>query len=132
MHAKAVPVIVALLSLFLVACSSESGTPPTAEKNHPAQDASQTSAGNFQPVSLTDKKAKDLAANTCTTILNTHCTVCHHATRICQKLGRKNTKGWQQTINNMIGHGAQITPKETESLVRCLDLQEQQIKDYCQ
>ncbi len=123
---------VALLALTISACSSEPGTPPSTDKTTPAAVTNQATTENNKVENPAKTQPTIKISATCTAIMDTHCVVCHHATRICQKLGRKNTKGWKRTISNMIKHGAQLTPAEEEALLQCLDQQQQEIKEYCQ
>ncbi|MDH3392723.1 MAG: hypothetical protein OEL66_01860 [Desulfobulbaceae bacterium] len=131
MRVKPITIALALLALTFSACSNESGKATTTEEKTPTTIVSQAVAADNQMASLTNKSAKNEAAG-CSTILESHCTSCHHTTRICQKLGRKNAKGWKRTIKNMVRHGVQITAAETDALVQCLDQQSPEVKEHCQ
>ncbi|MGV1100564.1 hypothetical protein ACUUL3_14305 [Thiovibrio sp. JS02] len=56
----------------------------------------------------------------CAALLDSRCQSCHYKSRICQKLGRKNVRGWQRTIRNMIRHGARLSAAEGKTLAECL------------
>lgn len=129
-QALTITVAATLLILSIAACSSDT-SPPAAEENSPTTTVRESPAADKPAVSLTSKDNTVQAAG-CAQILNARCAACHHATRICQKLGRKNTKGWKRTISNMVRHGAQISSAETDTLVRCLDLQMEEVQQYCQ
>lgn len=131
MRNQAISALVILLSLASYACSSEPSSPPSTKEQFHTEETVQTTAADSLASNLTDNNSQTRATNDCTAIMETHCTACHHVTRICQKLGKKNLKGWRKTINNMKIHGAQLTPSETEALAICLDRQSQDIKEFC-
>ncbi|MDH4320849.1 MAG: hypothetical protein OEV73_05045 [Desulfobulbaceae bacterium] len=133
MHTKTITlVVVVLLALLAAACTNEPETPPSASPTDSPVAASPSLADDeSQTVPPTNNTAHDNTPAPCTAILNTHCVVCHHATRICQKLGKKNRKGWERTISNMISHGAQLTPAEKKTLIDCLDRQTPEVQEYC-
>ncbi len=132
MHLKTITLTAAIVCMTILAgCANDSETPPAAAKTDSPAAAPLRLAEDTRPASPTRYATAGNNPTPCTAILNTHCVVCHHATRICQKLGRKNRKGWERTISNMIGHGAQLTPAEKETLVNCLERQAPEIQEYC-
>lgn len=132
MSAKPIRIVLALLIFALAACSNEpTSEPPTTEKFHTEEEV-QATVEDSGPSSPTSKLDLVATQDECTALLDNHCVACHHASRFCQKLGKKNKKGWKRTIKNMSTHGLLITPQETETMAQCLDQQEQKVKDYCQ
>ncbi|MDH5298879.1 MAG: hypothetical protein OEV91_07660 [Desulfobulbaceae bacterium] len=67
----------------------------------------------------------------CAALLESKCTVCHYATRICQKIGRKSKRGWERTIDNMAARGARVTADEKRVLSQCLAQSNEDVKAYC-
>ena len=88
-----------LLVALLVACGSSSSEP--------------TQAPASETVSPTAAPAQDGA-----TLLETRCSVCHSASRVTQTT--KTADGWAQTVDRMIGKGAQLSDAEKAVLVEYL------------
>jgi len=57
----------------------------------------------------------------CVELINKRCTECHYKSRICTKLGKKNTRGWRRSVNNMIRYGAKLNSEERNIIIDCLD-----------
>ncbi len=68
----------------------------------------------------------------CEEIIESRCVQCHYATRICQKLGKKNTRKWAGTIKKMKKHGAKLTQAEEKTLLQCLSKPENEMQEFCQ
>ena len=133
MKTKSLYIILALFVFSSYGCSNEKPPQTSATKANQtevAQNQPLETGSNPSPMANTPSSPKEKLA--CTAILDTHCEVCHHSTRVCQKLGKKNKKGWLRSIKNMIRHGAQLTPNEIETLAQCLAQQHQEVKNYCQ
>lgn len=133
MHSKSISIALALLALTIFGCSNEpSSTSSTKAKTQSTVEINQPAPSENQPIDQTNEYTADVTQDICGTTLNQHCVACHHSTRFCQKLGKKNEKGWQRTIKNMVRHGLLLTANETDTLVQCLYQKEQEMKDYCQ
>lgn len=88
-----------LLMVLLVACGSSSSEP--------------TQVPSSETVSPTAAPGLDGA-----TLLETRCSVCHSADRATQV--SKTAGEWEQTVNRMIGNGAQLNDAEKTVLVQYL------------
>jgi hypothetical protein len=61
----------------------------------------------------------------CTEQLTNKCISCHYNTRICDKIGKKNRRAWQNTTKRMIRYGLKLADAEVEQITECLvDLEE--------
>jgi hypothetical protein len=56
----------------------------------------------------------------CLELLEQKCTSCHYNTRICKKLGKKNTRAWKSTVKRMLRYGLKMDKQEQEKSVDCL------------
>jgi cytochrome c5 len=88
-----------LLMALLIACGSTSSEP--------------TQVPSSETVSPTAAPGLDGA-----TLLETRCSVCHSADRATQV--SKTADEWEQTVDRMIGNGAQLTDAEKAVLVQYL------------
>lgn len=87
-----------LLLALLVACGSSSSEPTQAPS---------------EPASPTEAPAQDGAQ-----LLDTRCSTCHSADTA--KQAAKTADEWEQTVDRMIGKGAQLTEAEKTALVEYL------------
>ncbi|MBU0496087.1 MAG: hypothetical protein KKA73_18165 [Chloroflexi bacterium] len=126
----------ALTGLLLAAVQCDGGTAPV-----PTQPAATTVPGATQPVQPTQPSSGGTAYPPGTSgpttpaattgpspypaqpidaekLLNERCTTCHDLGRVTS--AKKTSEEWQQTVDNMIAKGAQLTTEEADTLVRFL------------
>ena len=56
----------------------------------------------------------------CSSMINAKCIRCHYKTRICNALGTKSVRQWENTIAFMVRRGAELTEDEQNKVVTCL------------
>ena len=56
----------------------------------------------------------------CSSMINAKCIRCHYKTRICNALGSKSVRQWENTISFMVRRGAELTEDEQNKVVECL------------
>lgn len=71
------------------------------------------------------------AGQDCGEMLNTKCTGCHYNTRVCEKIGKKNRRSWQNTTKRMIRYGLKITKAEIDEITDCLVSLENNPEIFC-
>ena len=64
---------------------------------------------------LTPVQAQEKAASDVARLVRERCTGCHGAGRIDQ--AKKDRKGWESTVDRMIGKGVALTAQERESVL---------------
>jgi len=75
----------------------------------------------FLPFACTESGPAPIAEERCLALLAGKCRACHlDSERICEQLGKKSRTGWENSINNMVRHGAELNEKEIELAVACL------------
>ena len=67
----------------------------------------------------------------CGPLLENQCQSCHYLPRVCSKLGKKSSRGWQATIRVMIRRGATISAEDQARLADCLAQSEPGIVAAC-
>ena len=67
----------------------------------------------------------------CSSIINAKCIRCHYKTRICNALGTKSVRQWENTIAFMVRRGAELTEDEQNKVVECLSLLPSESKVVC-
>jgi hypothetical protein len=50
-------------------------------------------------------------------LVQKRCTVCHTADRITNAMGQKDRAAWEETVDRMIGYGAQLNADEREAVL---------------
>jgi hypothetical protein len=71
---------------------------------------------------LTISVAQDLRAqeNQGKVLIQNRCTKCHTLKRVKAHMNKLDAKGWSDTVKEMIGKGADLTPEEREVVVNFL------------
>lgn len=73
-----------------------------------------------------------LAAEECTTLLRSKCTLCHQVTYVCPKMeSGSGMVYWKWVMHTMIKEGATLSDQESGILVDCLSSHDTQAKAVC-
>jgi hypothetical protein len=141
---KAIPMIVAVSLIALVACATQPVVPPTTTPAVAVPANPPPAASTVAPVATSVAAPKATAAAVPTVgaanpavtpaqptatqppsaapdgaaLLNSKCTACHNLDRV--KSAKKDASGWKATVDRMIGKGAQLSATEAEGLVKHL------------
>lgn len=54
-----------------------------------------------------------LAGDDGKTLVRDHCSSCHSLAKVCQALGRKDKAAWAETVDHMVGYGADLDPSQS-------------------
>lgn len=114
--------LIFVMVLFLAACAPPATTAPSVENSQvPPAAAPATAVNPPAPATAVNPPApatavQPAAAMDGAALLEARCSVCHSSDRPKQAPHRSKSD-WENTVNRMIGHGAQLTDAEKQTLV---------------
>ena len=120
--------------LFISACSGDKTTETPQQSTAKTAEAPSRPAANVSEskgVSPVPKAESTAPSGVCQAIVIADCESCHSESRMCQKIGRKNERRWNNTIDRMIKRGSKISPSDKKTLVDCLVNESPDIVNMC-
>jgi len=119
-----------LIPLVFASCS-DNKTSQESAKSPPKQEqqAAQTAPQTETPAPAQQTTASSGGA--CADLLTSACVQCHTLGRICQKLGKKNSRSWSRSGKRMVSKGSKLNSNQIGQIIDCLASEAPDIQAVC-